>query len=115
MRWLDRLERRFGNWSIPQFPIFVAAANGTIYLLGLFNPLFVGKLLLDTDAVRAGEVWRLVTFLFVPPQMNPLWMALALYTLYSFSQALENEWGEFKLCFFYLVGALATIVVACFF
>ena len=114
MRWIDRLERTFGKWAIPQFPLFITAANGFIYLLGMFNPGFINRLLLDPAAIQAGEWWRIITFLFVPPSLSPIFMAFWLYLLYHYSMALENEWGEFRFCFFYLVGALATVLGALF-
>jgi hypothetical protein len=112
MKWLDRLERRFGQWAIPQFALFIVVANGLIYLLSMSRPDFMERLLLDPAAIRAGEYWRLVTFLFVPPRMAPLWMVFWLLLLYQFSLALEQEWGEFKFCMFYFIGALATIASA---
>jgi hypothetical protein len=114
MRWLDRLERRFGEWAIPQFPLFIVAANGMIYLLTLTNPLLYSKLVLNVDAVRAGEVWRLVTFLFVPPMYGPISMAFGLALIYYYGLALERAWGEFKFCFYYLAGGLATVLTAFF-
>ncbi len=114
MKWLDRLERRFGAWSIPEFPLFIVAANGLIYLLMQTQPLFYDKLLLDPYAVRHGEWWRVATFLFVPPPMSALFMVFWLYLLYQYAQALEQAWGEFQFCFFYLTGAVATALAALF-
>lgn len=115
MRWLDALERRFGAWSIPQFPLFIVAANGLIYLLGQSNPLFVERLKLVPEAIRLGEWWRPFTFLFIPPMsMSPIFLALWLWLLYQYAQALEQAWGEFRFCVFYLLGALATVITAVF-
>lgn len=112
MRWLDHLERRFGAWAIPRFALFIVMANGLIYLLAMARPEFIDRLLLDPGAVRQGEVWRIITFLFVPPRLGPLWMMFWLLLLYQFALALENEWGDFRFCVFYAIGALATIVAA---
>jgi membrane associated rhomboid family serine protease len=112
MTQLDNLERRFGAWAIPQFPLFIVMANGLIYILAQVRPDFLLRLLLDPVAIRQGEIWRIFTFLFVPPMMGPLWMVFWLLLLYQFSQALEQEWGEFRFCLFYAIGALATIVAA---
>jgi membrane associated rhomboid family serine protease len=113
MRWLDRLERHFHWLTIPQFPLFIATANGLIYLMGQIQPAFVAQLILDPIAVRAGEWWRVITFLFVPPMnMHPIFLVFWLLILYQFAQALENAWGEFRFFFFYLVGAGATVVAA---
>jgi len=114
MRWLDSLERRFHWLSIPQFPLFIACANASIYLLSQFQPIFVDRLLLDPAAIRlGGQWWRVITFLFVPPtNMNPIFLVFWLLLLYQYSQALENAWGEFRFFFFYMIGAVATIVAA---
>jgi len=113
MSWLDRLERRFHFLTIPQFPLFIAAANGLIYLMAQFEPAFVQQLTLDPNAILAGQWWRIVTFLFVPPiTMHPIFIVFWLLLLYQFSQALENAWGEFRFFFFYFVGAAATVLAA---
>src|SRR5262249_50371235 len=71
---------------------------------------FIERLILEPDAVRHGEVWRLMTFLFVPPPLGPLGMALWLLLLYQYGQSLENEWGNFRFFVFYALGAMATII-----
>jgi membrane associated rhomboid family serine protease len=113
MNFLDKLERRFGNWAIPQFALFIVLANALIYVLSQIRPDFVYQLTLDPEAIRQGrEYWRIVTFLFVPPPLGLLWMMLWLFVFYQFAQALEQEWGEFRFCLFYVIGALATIIAA---
>jgi membrane associated rhomboid family serine protease len=112
MKWLDWLERRVGFLSIPQFPLFIAAANGLIYLLSQAQPLFVERLILDPLAVRAGEWWRVITFLFVPPPMNAIFLVFWLLLLYQYATALENAWGEFRFLFFYFIGACTTVLAA---
>lgn len=113
MNWLDRLERRFGDWAIPHFALFIVMANGLIYLLSRVEPGFYSRLILDPQAVLLhAEVWRVITFLFVPPLLGPLGLAFWLLLLYQYGQALEHEWGDFRFCVFYAIGALATIVAA---
>jgi membrane associated rhomboid family serine protease len=75
----------------------------------------LSAVLLDPAAIHAGEWWRVVTFLFVvPPQWSPLAVFFWLYLLYQYAQALENEWGEFRFCLFYLLGAASTATAALF-
>jgi len=112
MHFLDRLERRFGAWAIPHFALFIVMANGLIYILALARPEFLSRLRLDPFAIRHGEVWRAVTFLFVPPMMHPFWMLFCLLLLYQFAQALEHEWGDFRFCLFYGISALAALAAA---
>lgn len=112
MSFLDRLERRFGAWAIPQFALFIVMANGLIYLLTQAQPDFPSRLMLNPDAIRQGEVWRVLTFLFVPPRIDPLSTAFWLLLLYQCAQALEHEWGDFRFCVFYGIGALVTALAS---
>jgi membrane associated rhomboid family serine protease len=112
MNWLDRLERRFGGWAIPNFALFIVLSNGLIYILAQIRPEFLFQLILDPEAIHQGQLWRVLTFLFVPPMMSPLWMIFWLLVLYQFAQALEQEWGDFRFCVFYAIGALAMISAA---
>src|SRR5688500_2207812 len=64
------------------------------------------------DSVRAGELWRLVTWQFT--QAGDGWMeALALFVtlllLYMMGAALEEEWGTFH---FVTMFAISTLVSA---
>ena len=100
VRWLASLERRFGAWAIPEFPLLIVTANGLTYLLGQSQPAYVHRLILDPAAVRAGEWWRVLTFLFVPPRINPLFLVLWLYLLYQYARALEMNGASFVSAFF---------------
>lgn len=114
MNWLDRLERAFGRWTIPQFPLFIVVATAAIYLLSQINPDFGYRLILDPEEIQAGQPWRVFTFLFVPPVMSPIWLFLWLYLIYQYATALEQEWGEFKFLLFYSLGAFATVFTSLF-
>src|SRR5207248_3879606 len=66
------------------------------------------------------EVWRLVTFLFLPwggggGVLGPIFTVIALMFLYTVGSSLEAEWGSFKFDLYYLVGVIATVVAALFF
>lgn len=110
--WIDRLERRFGDFTIPNLAVFIVAMNAAVYLLAMFRPEFVDQLVLHPALVARGEVWRLFTFLFVPPRLGPIWMFFWLYLFYIYAQALENEWGEFRFNLYYAIGAVCTVLAS---
>ena len=107
MDWVDRLERRVGFLTVPGLPGFLAGMTVAVGLLELFKPEFIAVLTLDPSRLLRGEVWRIVTFLFVPPPAGPLWLALWIALLYACLQALEAAWGDFRFEVFVAVGALA--------
>jgi hypothetical protein len=117
-RLLARLERRIGRYAIPNLILYVVGGMAMVWVLSVLRPAFVYRLTLDMDAVRHGEVWRLVTFLFVPlmpasrAPMDMLWFAVALYFTWWVGSSLEQHWGSFRFNAYYFVGALGTIVAA---
>ncbi len=126
MRWIYVLERRFGHLAIPGLMRIVVMFNVLVYLLMYgSNGEVIQTLTLRPDRVMAGEVWRLVTFIFIPAvsvggrlNMMPLNLLFALLYfnfLWFMGEGLERAWGSFKLNLFYLVGMLGTTVAAFFF
>jgi hypothetical protein len=116
-RWLARLERRLGGYAPHNLTWWIVGLSGLVYLLLYLKPELSGVLAFDRDAVASGEIWRLVTFLFLPWQtgrggLDPLWTLFALWFLYFVGSSLEAEWGSFKFDVYYFVGALCTIAAA---
>jgi hypothetical protein len=110
-RLLARLERRIGRYAIPNLILYVVAGMGMVWVLSMTRPEVLGRLALDMDAVRAGQVWRLFTFLFIPIGTS-YWVLINLYFAWWIGSSLEQHWGAFKFNAYYFVGAFGTIVAA---
>lgn len=112
MFWLNKLEKKLGKYSIKNLMMYITALNGVVFLLSHIDLKgeFLYKLTLIPSFVLQGEVWRLLTFLFIPPTRSPLWLIFALYFYYMIGSSLEQEWGPFKFNVYYLIGILGTIV-----
>ena len=70
----------------------------------------------------SGEVWRLVTYIFIPSSigqpgsmMQPLWLLLVLWFLLFIGDRLEHAWGAFRLNLYFLIGMVGTTIAAFFF
>ncbi len=111
-RLLARLERRFGRFAIPNLILYVVGGMAIVWMLSLVRPEIVERLVLDMAAVRRGEVWRLVTFLFIPPAASSWWILIALYFTWWVGSSLEQHWGSFRFNAYYLLGALGTVLAA---
>jgi membrane associated rhomboid family serine protease len=111
-RLLARLERRFSRFAIERLTMALVIAMGLCFLLSLGSPQATERLALDMNAVKRGEVWRLVTHLFIPAGSSLLWQIIAIYFFYFVGTSLESAWGAFKFNIFYLVGAIGTTVAA---
>ena len=84
-RLLARLERRMGKLAIPRLPFVIAVTSAVVYALGMLRPMFMFQLLLIPQLVMAGQVWRVITWVFVPPPSgNLFWTAIAILFYLSF-------------------------------
>lgn len=112
MNWLDRLERRFGRYAIPGLIRHIAL--GMIVVFGLQHLQLVHplQLALHGDSILQGQVWRLVTFLFLPMADGVFFLLIQLMFMVMTGDGLEAAWGSFRLTVYYLVGAFATVAIA---
>ncbi len=120
MRWINVLERRYGQLAIPGLMRIVVVFNAVVFLLALQAPGLVDLLRLQPDRILHGEVWRLVSYIFIPrvgfgTQFTVLWVLFYLNFLWVLGEGLEQAWGSFKLNLYYLMGMLGTTVAAFFF
>lgn len=109
--WLDDLERKIGKAAIPNLMRYVIFGSAIVYVISLIAPNAVYFLNMDPAQVLRGQVWRLITFVFVPSLGNPLMTALSLFCYYWIGGALERSWGTFKFNFFFFVGVIAIDIV----
>lgn len=114
MRWLDKLERKMGKFYITNLILYVMILNGFVYMLSVLGQgrVDLSNLVLIPEKVMQGEVWRLITFIFIPPMTSPIWAFFTLYFYYIAGKGLEHEWGEFKFNVYYFIGAIATIAIS---
>ena len=107
MNFLNKLERKFGRYAISNLMAYIIAGQAIIFLLAnligssvldwiYFNPLLIMK----------GQIWRLVTFIFIPNSFNPIWFLFGCFLYYSIGSALEQTWGAFKFNIYYLCGMI---------
>ena len=64
----------------------------------------------NLNALLHGEVWRLVTFVFVPGYASPFALLIGLYFYYWIGSTLEQQWGTAKFNLYYFSGMLLTVL-----
>ncbi len=82
--------------------------TAAVGVLREIKPEFLEIIALDPAGLLRGQIWRLFTFLIIPPPTGLLWLLLWMAMQYSILHALEMAWGEFKLTLFIAIGALMT-------
>lgn len=114
MNWLDKLEKKYRHLAINNLMLFIIAGNFLFYFLINFsgNIAIYNKLTLVPSLVLEGQIWRLITFVFIPPNVSPVFLAFTLYFYYLVGNGLEQEWGGFKFNFYYFIGIATTIIAS---
>lgn len=112
MKLLDRLDRLVRPIAIPNLTMLLIAGQGIVFLASAGDPAMRERLKLVWDSVIEGEVWRLVSFVFVPVADSPIFLLFALYIFYLFGTSLERHWGFVRYNTFLLLGTVLTIAAA---
>jgi hypothetical protein len=117
MSLLTKLERFLGRFAIPNLTLYLVMGQVLVWGLAVLTGFNVEHIALLPAAVFAGEAWRLVTFLFLPPGGGTgvfavLMIAFAWYIFYLMGAALEHYWGAFRYNAFIGFGWLFTAAVA---
>lgn len=113
MGWLNSFERKLRWLAIPDLTLYLVIGQGIVYLLSLTRPEeVIYNVMLIPALVLQGQVWRLLTFVFLPPSSHPVFIVFALYLFYLMGTALENYWGAARYTLFLLIGYFATVAVS---
>ncbi|MBN2221524.1 MAG: hypothetical protein JW708_04895 [Vallitaleaceae bacterium] len=110
MNFLNKLERKYGRYAVRDLMKYIVFANAAVYILNLLtNDALMSQLYLYPPLVLRGQVWRLITFIMVPPSTSMIFIFFALYFYYMIGGALEQQWGSFKFNVYYFSGVIFMI------
>ena len=113
MRSIDRFCAKHPRFGIPNLMLYIVIANAVVYLFSMIDRsggFFLYNLYFIPSRIFAGEIWRLITFIFIPEGSNILFVALFLYFYYFIGNTLENTWGSGRFTVYYILGYLLTVV-----
>ncbi|MGN0666000.1 MAG: hypothetical protein ACI4KF_05690 [Huintestinicola sp.] len=110
-RFAEKIVRLFRKVYVENLMTYIVATIALVWIgdLLLGNRELSGYLAFDRDLILSGQVWRAVTFLFIPSTTSPVWIIFSLYFYYAIGSALEHSWGSSGLTAYYFTAALLTI------
>ena len=109
----NRLRRKLEKYAIPNLTLYLIICYGIGYLMQFLVPAGYQYLMLDPFLVLKGQVWRLVTWILIPPDSSNIFFVLStLYLYYSLGGLLERIWGTYKYNVYLFSGLLFTILGA---
>ena len=103
-------KRSKNNFGINNLTTVLIAGYVIGYILQMVSPSLLAYLTLDANQILKGQIWRLVTWLIVPPQSFGFFTLLLLYFYYRIGTMLENIWGTAKYSRYILGGIGLTII-----
>ena len=112
MKWLDRLERSIGRHYIQDLMKWLCLAMLGVFILEYLPlPQSAWQLLyFDRALILQGQIWRVFTFIFLPPSGSFLFILLSLYFYYFLGSGLERLWGSARFNIYYAIGVLGNIL-----
>ena len=112
--WLNQLERKYGRFGIPNLTNILVGGQILVLAIELFvNQTVSVWLALSRYFLLRGQIWRIITFAFIPSYGGSILSAvLGIYFTWFIGTALEQEWGDFRYTVYLLSGMLGT-VLAC--
>ena len=110
LNWLDELERKLGRFAIPNLTVYLLV--GYVIGFGIVNLMrdMVGYLTLEPALILRGQVWRLISWVLIPPTDNLISLVFLVLLYYSLGTALERTWGSFRYNVYIFSGLLFTVL-----
>lgn len=107
MSWMNKLERKWGRYAIPNMNRYLVLAIAIGYVIRLIVPSVLEYLDFSANAILHGQVWRLLTWIFsMPPSGNVFLVAIFLLCLIPMGQTLESFIGTFQMNVYIIGGIL---------
>lgn len=110
MKFLSKLERKYGRYAIHNLSLYLIIGYVVGYFISLVMPELMAYLTLDPYAILHGQVWRLVTWVLMPPSSLGIFTIIMLFFYYSLGTTLEKTWGAFRYNVFIFSGILFSII-----
>ncbi len=113
MKPMSNFEKKFGKYAIKNISLVLILFYACGYLINWINPVMFNYLTLNPYAILfKGQVWRLITWLIIPPENFSFFTLIMLYFYYSIGTTLERTWGTYRYNLYLFLGIIFTAVGA---
>lgn len=113
MNFLNKMERKFGKYAIQNLTFWLIGAWILGFIIQYTMPEVQKLLILEPALILRGQVWRIVSWLLVPPPVNLLFLIFFLSCYYFIGNSIEQAIGTFRYNV-YLIGGLLCSVLGAF-
>ena len=112
---LDKLQRKLGRYTILNLMLYIVAGMAFVFIVDMVVYPVTGfsasaYFAFDRTLIMRGQIWRLISFIFIPPNDNALFLFLTLYFYWLIGNGLQLQWGSFRFNLYYLCGIIGCIL-----
>ena len=108
---MERFALRHPNFGIPNLMLYIVIGNVIgFFLIRMTDGMAYAYLGFNWAYILRGQIWRLVSFIFIPESLEPFSLILSLYFTWFIGTMLEREWGTPKFNLYYFSGVLLTVL-----
>lgn len=110
-KFFNKMERALSKYAIQNLSLYLIICYGFGYIIQMVNAQFFMYLTLEPALILRGQIWRLVTWILVPPYTSKLFLVMiSLYFYYSLGTSLERVWGTYQYNLYLFSGMLFTVL-----
>lgn len=110
-RIMSKFEKKFGKYAIKNLSLILIICYACGYLFRFLYPDLLFYLYLNPyEIIHHFQIWRLFTWIVVPPDKFDFFTLLMLYFYYSIGTSLERTWGTYRYNVYIFSGLLFTII-----
>lgn len=107
---MSNFEKKFGRYAIRNLSLMLIMCYAVGYVIQIINGDFLGFLTLDPYQILHGQIWRIVTWIIIPPSSFGIFTLIMLYVYYSVGTTLERTWGAYRYNVYLFSGMLFTVL-----
>ena len=114
MHFLNKMERKWGRFAIQGLMKYIIGCYIIGYVIEFLVPQLYQYLTLEPFMIfHYGQVWRLVSWILIPPSdTNIIFAVIMIVLYYQLGTALEHTWGTFRFNVYIFGGIIFTILGA---
>ncbi len=112
MGFLNKMERKFGKYAISNLTFWLLGAWLTGFIIQLTMPEVQLLLTLEPAYILKGQVWRIVSWLLLPPSVNMVFLIFFFACYYFIGISIERAMGAFRYNVYLFSGILCSILGA---
>lgn len=106
MNWMDKLEKKWGRHAIPNLSRYFVFATAAGYLLRMVVPGLMYYFMFSAEDILHGQVWRLVTWIFMPTHTPDIFGIISLLLVVLWGNYLEMMIGTFRMNVYLWMGVI---------